>query len=267
MVVKNEDRFIWYSISSVLPYVERCLIYDTGSADNTVKIIKSFKSNKIRFAQIKVSDVTQIAEARNRQIEETETDWFWIVDGDEVYPAGLCREIMELVKKGDKLEGIVAGRYDLLGDIYHYQSESVGVYKMLGKKGHFALRLINKKNIAGLHVAGNYPYEEYFDENNIDLIFHSEWKFKFTEGKLFHAMYLPRSSRGASLNDTFHRKKYKLELGNKFSPHTTYPEVFFAERQEDVPDVTNRRSLFYSIGAYLVTPLKMIKRKLHIEQK
>lgn len=262
MIVKNEDKFVWYAISSVLPYVDKFLIYDTGSTDNTVKIIRSFTSNKINFQQFHINNINDIARMRDMQIKETDGDWFWIVDGDEAYPDSLCKEITNIVKnERDRLEGIVVGRYDLLGDIYHYQDESVGAYNMLGKTGHFALRLINKKNIPGLHVSGNYPYEEYFDKDNIDLIFHRKDKFRFTKGKLFHAMYLDRSSLGANLTDTYHRNKWKIEFGHRFSKDTKYPEVFNADKPDIVSDMTAKRSLLYEIGACFITPIKMLKRK------
>jgi len=35
MVVKNEENFVWFAIKSVLPYVKKFLITDTGSTDNT----------------------------------------------------------------------------------------------------------------------------------------------------------------------------------------------------------------------------------------
>lgn len=261
MVVKNEDRFIWYVISSILPWVEKVLIYDTGSTDKTVSIIDSFNSKKIDFKQFNISDVSEIAKLRNKQIQETATDWFWIVDGDEIYPNALSEEITNIVKvKGEKLEGIIAGRFDLLGDIYHYQDESVGFYNLLGRKGHLVLRLINKKNISGLHVAGNYPYEEYFDKDKKDVIYHAKDKFAFTKNKLFHAMYLQRSTLGANLSDTLHRKKRKIELGILLSPDILIPEAFKFAHPDFVADVLNKRSIVYELLASLFTPVKMFKR-------
>lgn len=263
MIVKNEDKFVWYAISGVLPYVDKFIIYDTGSTDDTIKIIRSFTSDKINFQQFHINNINDIAKLRDMQIKETESGWFWIVDGDEVYPDSLCKEITNIVKnEGDKLEGIVVGRHDLLGDIYHYQDESVGAYDMFGETGHMALRLINKKNIAGLHVSGKYPYEEYFDKDNIDLIFHRKDKFRFTKSKLFHAMYLERSSQGANLAKTFHRRKYKIEKGHKFPEDFKYPEIFFSNKPSIVPDVTARRSQMYNLLASLITPIKSLKRKI-----
>lgn len=263
MIVKNEDRFIWYAISSVLPYVDKFLIYDTGSTDNTVKVIRSITSDKIIFHQFNIDNISEIAKLRDRQIKETADEWFWVVDGDEIYTDSLCQEIKDTLKKeGDKLEGIVVGRFDLLGDIYHHQDESVGTYNMLGKSGHMALRLINKKNIPELHVSGNYPYEEYLDKNGTGIIFHPVEKFRFTQGKLFHAMYLGRSSLGANLAGTFHRRKYTIESGHKFPEHFKYPEVFFKSRQSIIPDVTVKRSSIYNLFASFITPLKLLKRKI-----
>lgn len=262
MVVKNEDRFIWYAISSVLPYVGRFLIFDTGSTDKTVDIINSFGSKRIEFQSKIAEDAKDISDLRQEQIEKTESDWFWMVDGDEVYTKSLCKEIIEAVEKdGKKLEGIVVGRYDLLGDIYHYQDESVGTYDLFGRQGHFVLRLINKKNIPGLHMEGVYPYESYYDKDRQEVIHHLSSRFRFTSGRLFHAMYLPRSSQGTNLSTTFHRKKYKIELGHRFSDDILYPEVFTKKRPTFVPDVTNKRSVLYEIGACLITPIKMLKRK------
>lgn len=263
MMVKNEDRFVWYAISSVLPYVDKFIIYDTGSTDNTVKIICSFKSKKIYFKQFSITKSTEIAKLRDRQIKETVSDWFWIVDGDEIYQSKLCQEIKGIIKKdGENLEGIVVGRYDLLGDIYHYQDESVGAYDMFDRTGHMALRLINKKNIPGLHVAGKYPYEEYFDKNGKDVIYHPRDKFRFTQGRLLHAMYLERSTLGANLNNTLHRKKYKIEWGKKFSSNFNYPEVLFSSRPSFVPGIARPRSNTYNLKASIITPIKSLKRKL-----
>ncbi len=263
MVVKNEDKFVWYAISSVLSYVDRFLILDTGSTDNTVKIIESFKDKKIKFLQKEVKDTKDLGKLRQEQIEETDSSWFWVVDGDEIYHSSLCKEIAQVVKnEGRNLEGIVVGRYDLLGDIFHFQDESVGTYNLFGRSGHLVLRLINKKNIAGLHVEGLYPYEGYYDKNGQEIIAHPKEKFIFTRGKLFHAMYLQRSTHGANLSDTIHRNKWKIELGKRIKDEKLIPEVFNLPHPIFVPVSYKKRSIFYELAAYLITPIKIIKRKL-----
>ena len=140
-IVKNEDKFIWYSLSSVLPYADRCLIYDTGSTDLTYKILKTINDPKIVLERRKIVSREDISLLRQEQLEKTSGGFIWLVDGDEVYPEKTAREIREMVDSvGDRLEGIVVGRYDLLGDVFHYQDNSAGYYRLFGRKGHFACR-------------------------------------------------------------------------------------------------------------------------------
>ncbi|OGG16295.1 hypothetical protein A3D77_02445 [Candidatus Gottesmanbacteria bacterium RIFCSPHIGHO2_02_FULL_39_11] len=263
MMVKNEDRFIWYSISSVLPYADRIFIADTGSTDNTIKIIKSFNSKKIEFYEREVRDVIDIARIREEQVDKTTTDWFWVVDGDEIYPSFLCEEIKNVITtKGETLEGIVVGRYDLLGDIYHFQNPDVGPYHLFGKKGHIVVRLINKKNINGIRVSGSYPYEGYYDKSGREIIHHSPHLFYFTTGKLWHAMYLKRSSSGANIQTTFHRNKYKIEWGRSFPDTVKIPDIFNQKHPTFVSDVHTKRSTVYTIESAILTPVKMVKRMI-----
>lgn len=261
MVIKNEDRFIYYAIKSVMPYAGKILISDTDSTDKTLKIIKNIGNNKIELTQKKINSSRELSLVRQQQLEETGTDWFWIVDGDEIYTEKLCQEILGIIsEKGNKLEGIVVRRFDLLGDIYNYQSEDVGAYDLFGQKGHFAVRLLNKKNIKNLHVEGDYPYEGYYDCEGKEIITRRRENYFFTENKLWHAMYLKRSSQGTNLTNTLHRQKYKIESGYPISQAQTYPEVFFQKRPDDVDKVNLKRSLSYEIIAGIITPIKRIKR-------
>lgn len=263
MIVKNDDRFVWYAIMSVIDFADKLLITDTGSEDSTANIISSIKSDKISFTKRKIRDVEELAALRDEHIRETKSDWFWIVDGDEIYPRSVCSEIQTIIKdEGKNLEGIVVGRYDLLGDIYHYQEESVGSYNLFGRNGHIVLRLINKKNIPGLHIEGTYPYEGYYDKNNAEIIHHSPEKFRFTRSRILHAMYLKRSTSGANLRSTFHRKKWKIEFGNTMPADYEYPQHIFFGRPAGVPDITGKRSRAYSAAAAFLTPIKKMKRKI-----
>lgn len=264
MMVKNEDRFIYYAVKSVLPYVSRILIQDTGSTDHTEQIIRTFSNSKITFLQEFITKKEDIARVRQSQLDKTMTDWIWIVDGDEIYPGKLCCEILEIVAKGENLEGIAVGRYDLLGDIYHCQSETVGTYNLFGRKGHHVLRLINRRNIPGLKVSGIYPYEGYYDSHNEELIHHDPESFKFTVNKLWHAMYLIRSSQGGILKNTYHRDKYKIEKGLTIRQDIELPEVLFAQKPGMVEDVTGRRSAGYELLATLLTPIKKLKRRINL---
>ncbi len=263
MVVKNEDIFIRYSITSILPYIDKLLIADTGSTDETLQTISSIKSEKIEIDQIKSNNKIDIGSIRQQQLTKTQTDWIWIIDGDEIYPGSLGKEITRMIKaKGSGLEGIIVQRFDLLGDIYHYQSDEAGFYDLFGRKGHFALRLINKKIIPGLHIEGNYPNEGYYDKDGIELIHHNPEKYVFTDGNLWHAMYLQRSTLGKNLSNTLHRNKYKIETGLHIPDTSALPEVFFKFNPGSTKDIRQNRGIVYEIIAKIITPLKKIKRKI-----
>ncbi len=261
IIVKNEDRFIWYAIQSVLPYLRELLIFDTGSTDRTVKIIKSFRDKKISFWQKNLKTPADLVKLRNEQIRLTKTSWFWLVDGDEIYPRRLAQQVRETVENNPDKYGLILHRYDLLGDIYHAQDEKVGAYDQFGKKGHYVLRLINQAQIPGLTVKGTYPNEYFADAKGASIKNAGRDKFVFIENRYWHAMYLQRSTLGGNLTHTLHRKKYKVELGKEIEEKI--PEAFFNKKPEFVPNVTEKRSSMYEATARVLTPIKKIWRKIN----
>ena len=50
-LVYNEDRWIYFSLLSVIDYVDRMIIYDTGSTDKTADIIRYVMNLKSEYAQ------------------------------------------------------------------------------------------------------------------------------------------------------------------------------------------------------------------------
>jgi glycosyltransferase involved in cell wall biosynthesis len=254
MIVKNDDCWVRYAITSILPFVDSFLVTDTGSSDNTVAVIKSIVSPKITFSTHQTKTREDLIALRQKQLDNTQTEWLWMVDGDEIYPKKTCQEIVAVIKQKPKLEGIVVRRYDALGDVYHYQqNEVVGGYNMFGQVAHYSLRLV-RTTIPGLTLTGEYPWEGFIDNNKTPLIEHSKTSFYVTSNRYLHTTYLKRSSRGENLGDTWHRQKYKIELGKKLPPEEL-PEVFIT-----VP--LPKRSIIYTALALLVTPLKVVKRAL-----
>lgn len=69
-LVKNEENFVWFAINSVIDYLDELLVWDTGSSDNTVPIIQSINSPKIKFREIGNVDVKRLSEARQRMLGE-----------------------------------------------------------------------------------------------------------------------------------------------------------------------------------------------------
>lgn len=258
MMVKNEDQWVRYSLLSILPYVDTILVTDTGSSDHTVEAIKSLNSPKIKLTTTRVDTALGVTRIREDQLKNTGTDWFWVVDGDEVYPDDTAQEVVSAINTG-KYEGITVRRYDLLGDIYHRQSESVGTYNMWGTSGHLVLRALNIKRLKGLSLKGDYPNEGYYDEQGIAIIDHRPDYHYITHNYLYHAMYLKRSSLGGNLS-MFNRSKYKIELG--IPVKTQPPTVFGIPKMPWENDPKSERSSLYTSLATLITPIKKVKRLL-----
>lgn len=261
-IVKNEDRYLWFAIKSVIEYLDRLIIYDTGSTDKTLEIIKLLQTQypqKIHFEQKDEVDPSGLTKLRQEMLEKTKSDWFILIDGDEVWWEKSIKDVIDAIESSQNdLYAIVNPVVNLVGDIYHYQEEEAGGYEILGKKGHFNIRAINAK-IPGLHLENNYPLEGYIDSEG-KLIQSRDEKLKFINAPILHFSLLNRSSKSDS--KTLHRDKVKVELGKSMEGIYEYPEVFNIERPKVVKNPFKEMDLKYKIKAALLTPLKKLKRRL-----
>ena len=119
-IVCNEP-YVYYAIKSVYPYVDKILLYDTGSYDRYTlsdieTLLKEDLEHKIVFKQVSIDvleadvDYEKIEEefkrfkgkkgkgsARQLQIDDTDTDFFMVVDGDEIYYRSAMEKIRDIV--------------------------------------------------------------------------------------------------------------------------------------------------------------------------
>jgi len=96
-VVKNEEKWIWFALRSILDIADKVLVYDTGSSDRTVDIIKRIKSKKIIFEEKGEVDAKGLTQLRKDQLKRTKTEWFLILDGDEIWPKNTKKELVEKI--------------------------------------------------------------------------------------------------------------------------------------------------------------------------
>lgn len=254
VIVKNEENFIWFAIKSVIPYVDRILIYDTGSVDKTTEIIKSINSTKIELEEKGVVTSQELTNLRNQQIEKTSTDWFMLLDGDEVWSVNSLKGLIDATKTAKAgVMGIVVRTRNCVGDIFHYLPESRGEYRLLGKKGHYNIRAFRKSE--GYKWVGKYPLESY--NGPTGAINNAEYKLMFLDKYYWHTTHLRRTCA----NDSSKRAKRKIELGIEANKEEI-PEVFFYNRPSFVPDPLKKQPLSEKMISYLTTPLKEIKSKL-----
>lgn len=81
IIVKNEERCIFRCLKSLLPLFYEIIVIDTGSEDETISIIQSFKSDKIKLFEIGWDD--DFSKPRNVAIEKTIGKYIFFIDADE----------------------------------------------------------------------------------------------------------------------------------------------------------------------------------------
>lgn len=258
-VVKNEDKFVWYAINSVLPYVEKVFIYDTGSTDKIVEIVKSIKDPKIVFEEKGEVSPIELVNLRNEQIQKTKTDFFMILDGDEIWPKRSMEQVISCLESMEKGKLAVFCRTrNAVGDVFFYLPEDAGKYELGGMKGSLNLRFF--RNVGSWRVTGRYPLEEFnYEGKPINIL--SE-RLQFVDTWYLHCTHLLRSGDfRANFDQGKPHQKVKYELGIKL-PEDELPEVFLLQRPSIVSDPLAKRSISYLVRAAIETPLKIMKRKL-----
>lgn len=101
-MVRNEEYWIWYSLMSVYPHVDEILLFDNGSIDATVDIVKSMPQIADKLTLFEnwggESEVANrdaiLAEARARGATH-----ILKLDGDEVHvdeALAFCRKLLEV---------------------------------------------------------------------------------------------------------------------------------------------------------------------------
>lgn len=257
-IVCNEENFIWFALMSVVDHVDQMLVWDTGSTDSTVKIIKKvIKQNpgKISFKQVGPVDKFEFTKMRQAMLDETLADWFLVVDGDEVWWKKSIKKVTEVIQeKGGELDAIVVPFYNAVGDIYHYQPESAGEYQLLGRRGHLTIRAINRA-ITGLHLENPYGSEGYFDADNQPIQQGDPGRLVFLEAPFLHLTHLKRSSQPR-------QTKFKYELGISFPKDFNYPEVFYQQYPSFIKSPWQKMSAADKLLAASLTPLRQVKRTL-----
>ncbi|QQS38599.1 glycosyltransferase family 2 protein [Candidatus Woesebacteria bacterium] len=264
---KNEDRFLWYSVQSVIDYVDKLLLWDTGSTDDSVLIAKELKHrypNKIDLKLVGEVNPEQFREVRADMLSATNTDWFMVVDADEVWWEKSIRDITDFIRqvRGLTYESVFVPSINMVGDIFHYQDESAGNYQIAGKKGHLGLRGINRM-IPGLSSTNPHGTWGWSDKDKKMIQDRSARKIKFIHAPYMHMTFLQRShgDKGDLLVPK-RKKKLKYEMGIEVAKNYYYPESFFRERPSFVRSPWCIMKTSFKKRAVFETPLKKIKRKL-----
>lgn len=184
-LVRNEEYFVRPALASVLPIARRVLVYDTGSSDATLEQIAAIGSDKIELVRRSDASPSRLTEYRNEMIERTTTPWFWIVDGDEIYPApALGRLAEEMARVPETIHRIVVSRRHFVHSL-----NFVTPYDGLGRIYRTSrIRIVKDypRQTAALKDDPSAPFSRFSMAFPRDIFF-------------FHSSHLPRSSKDADL--------------------------------------------------------------------
>jgi tetratricopeptide (TPR) repeat protein len=130
--VKDEEKTLPDCLASLRAVVDEVVVYDTGSADGTVELLK--RSGARVFEGYWDDDFSR---ARNACLEECRGEWILAIDADERFA---CDDIRALRATLERLGQVEIGRLDaLLMDIYNYGGKASTLVNC-----HRAFRLFRK---------------------------------------------------------------------------------------------------------------------------
>ncbi len=257
-IVYNEENFLWFGVMSVAKYVDRILIWDTGSTDGTVEVIKKLQQKlgeKVEFKMVGKVDSKKYTEMRQEMLVQTKADWVLILDGDEVWWEDSIQMIVRTIhERGDDLDSIVVPFYNCLGDIYHYQIKTAGRYNIDERVGNVTIKAINCK-IPGLHLQNPYGSEGFFDGQNLEIQKRDKKKRGYLDAPFLHMTHLERTSKS--------NPKYKFELGIDFPKDFKFPEVFYEEKPNFVKSPFVKRDTKFIIKSAILEIPRKVKRKIN----
>ncbi len=225
-IVKNEENFVGYAIKSVIDYVDKIIVFDTGSTDGTIEIIKGLARqypDKIIFEAKGECDKKRHTELRQEMINRTSEEWFMILDGDEVWTDDGMKEALNAIESNSSIECIIAPFYLCVGDVYHYSWR--GKFEILGRKIHATPRWFKLKSLP--YWSGEYGRDSVYKSNG-GLFFNISNSY-FLKHRFWHLTHLERSSVGKDVytsggtREGKSRKTYFI-IGKKISEKL--PKVF-----------------------------------------
>ncbi len=116
--IRDEVHTVGFGIASVAEHVHEVLVTDTGSTDGTWELVQDLS---LRYPNLKLKQDHNVPDSRqwgfdasgrlnypllshgelmrvrNEHIEDTKTEWCWILDGDEIYCEQTIQDILDFM--------------------------------------------------------------------------------------------------------------------------------------------------------------------------
>lgn len=264
-LVRNEEKWLWFSVTSIIDHVDKVLLWDTGSTDSSLEIEKELEKkfpDKMILKNRPQKTAEEFTMVRQEMLEETAADWILMLDADEIWYRDSIKKVVDLIKnEGDTLESIVVPTINVVGDMFHRQEEIAGRYKLAGRVGHLNLRALNTK-IPGLHSQGKHGVWGWADTDDKMIQDRESERIKFVNAPYIHTTFLQRGGEGRGGNVIKRKKKFKYEIGENLPLDFYFPEVFFEDKPMFVEDSWKRMTGGFKFRASFETPLRRLKRRI-----
>lgn len=91
MMVKNETKTFHKSLNSVIGHIDLLIIFDTGSTDNTIQIVKEFSKKHNIPLHLKQGEFVNFSVSRNISLdfaEKTDADFLLLLDSNDELQGG-----------------------------------------------------------------------------------------------------------------------------------------------------------------------------------
>ncbi len=217
--IRNEEYFVRAAIESVLPAADHVLVYDTGSTDRTLDEIAAIDSPKIELVHRPPGDARVLARYRNEMIDRTQTEWYMILDGDEIYPSPAAGGIrLQLDRVPQHVHRVVVNRVHFVEN-FNFVSMPDGIGRLFRTsrvRQGFVCRRDGPKvghETPYLAEAPTTPWSEFSVRWPSSIFF-------------FHCQYLRRSSKDAELGRLRGWRKPPVPVVPFFGP---WPETLNAD--------------------------------------
>jgi glycosyltransferase involved in cell wall biosynthesis len=147
MIIKNEAATLEKCLTSAAPWVDKMVIVDTGSSDNSVEIARKFEAELLFF-----NWNDNFAEARNFGLDHADSDWFLILDADEELIVAPDREFRHLLMD-PKIDAYFIRIFNLTSNGGYVSNRALRLFRNRPEY-RFVYALHEQINCPSLHMAG-----------------------------------------------------------------------------------------------------------------
>lgn len=229
MLSNNSSETIKESLDALIAF-EEVVVIDTGSKDNTIEIVKSYKNTKVFQENFQGFGVL-----RNKGAQLAKYDWILAIDSDEVIPNDLSREILKENLNPENIYGF-----------YFHNFFNKKHIKCCGWYPEKHLRLYNKRQTG---FSDSLVHEKLIDKH---------LNIKYFKNPIFHFSYrkiddfLQKMSKYSSLFAEQNKNKKKSSLSKAiihgfFAFFKSYiiKRGFLAKKEGFIISLYNANTAFY----------------------